>query len=166
MQPTVTSFLHLFRMLCIYYPVNFHVKNGNVDEDYMRLLTSYHDCMLSKFKENVKEAADLRLGFQEILQEGFQYLEKFPLGQPKANSEFSEEYDTANDHIVYDLSGYILYARSKMIKCHECWKTLETTKDKLPGDFLASGFLDVKDRGRLKWATPNLLHNFGSRTNT
>lgn len=52
-QPTVTSFLHLFRMLCIYYPVNFHVKNGNVDEDYMRLLTSYHDCMLSKFKENV-----------------------------------------------------------------------------------------------------------------
>jgi hypothetical protein len=72
-------------MLCIYYPVNFHVKNGNVDEEYMRPLTSYHDCMLSKFKENVKEAADLRLGFQEILQEGFQYLEKFPHGQPTAN---------------------------------------------------------------------------------
>lgn len=162
MQPTVTSFLHLFRMLCIYYPVNFHVKNGNVDEDYMSLLTSYHDCMLSKFKENVKEAADLRHGFQEILQEGFQYLEKFPFGQPTANSEFSEEYDTANDHIVYDLSGYILYARSKMIKCHDCWKTLETTKDKLPGDFLASGFLDVKDRGRLKWATPNLYYTISA----
>ena len=149
-------------MLCIYYPVNFHVKNGNVDEDYMSLLTSYHDCMLSKFKENVKEAADLRLGFQEILPEGFQYLEKFPFGQPTANSEFSEEYDTANDHIVYDLSGYILYARSKMIKCHDCWKTLETTKDKLPGDFLASGFLDVKDRGRLKWATPNLYYTISA----
>jgi hypothetical protein len=65
-------------------------------------------CQNSK---KTSEAAVLRLGFQEILQEGFQYLENFPLGQPTANSEFSEEYDTANDHIVYDLSGYILYAR-------------------------------------------------------
>ena len=60
-------------MLCIYYPINFHAKKGNVDEEYMNLLTSYHDCMLAKFKENVKEAVNLKLGFQEILEEGLQY---------------------------------------------------------------------------------------------
>ena len=124
----------------------------------MRLLTSYLDCMLSKFKETVKEAADLRLAFQEIIQEGFQYLEKFPHGQPTTNSEFTKEYDTANGHTVYDLSEYILYARSTMIKCNDCSKTLETTEKKLPGDFLESAFVDVKDRGCLKWATPNLYY--------
>ena len=57
-----------------------------------------------------------------------------------------------------------------MIKCENCWKTI---KDKLPGDFLESAFVDVKDRGRLKCSTPCItyhplpvLHTFGSRTNS
>jgi hypothetical protein len=50
-------------MLYIYYPVNFHVKNGKVHEEHMMLLTSYTDACCKKFKENVKEAADFRLGY-------------------------------------------------------------------------------------------------------
>ena len=128
--------MHLFRMLCIYYPINFHVKNANVDEERMQLLTSYRDCMLAKFKENVTEANDLRLGLQEILEDGLAYGDdNISYRIPSFYEDGSEQYDTANDHIVYDLAGYLLHARQHMIQCSECWKTLSTSKENLPGDF-------------------------------
>ncbi len=94
-------------MLCIYYSINFHVKNGNVDEEYMELLTTCHGCMLSKFKDNVKEAADLRLGFQEILEKGFEYNRCSFKKKPTTNENGTEQFytATANDHVVYDLAG-------------------------------------------------------------
>jgi hypothetical protein len=147
-------------MLCIYYPINFHAKKGNVDEEYMNLLTSYHDCMLAKFKENVEESANLKPGFQEILEEGLQYSENTSgyswYQKSKVNDEGHEEFDTTNDHIVYDLASYLLHARKRLLNCSECLETLETTKDKLPGDFLENALVDLRDRGGLKWATPNL----------
>ncbi len=143
-------------MLCFYYPINLHVKNGNVDEEYMELLTTYYDCMLSKFKDNAKEAADLRLGFQEILEEGFEYSEDARFQKPTDEDGIEQFYTaTANDHVVYDLDGYILYARQRMIQCSGCWKTLETSKDKLPEGFFATALVDLRDRGGLRWATPD-----------
>lgn len=128
----------------------------------MKLLTTYHDCMLAKFKENVQEAANLRQGFQEILEEGLQYGENACYRQSNFNDEGQEEFDTTNDHIVYDLASYLLHARSRILNCNACLETLETTKDKLPGDFLENALVDLRDRGGLKWATPNLFYTISA----
>lgn len=97
--------MHLFRMLCIYYPINFQIKNGNVDEENMRLLTSYKDCMLNKFRANVKEAENLRLGFQEILEDCLQYSDNANDWNPEQEDDSCTEFDTTNEHIIYDLCG-------------------------------------------------------------
>ena len=57
---------------------------------------------------------------------------------------------------MYDLASYLLHARKRLLNCSECLETLETTKDTLPGDFLENALVDLRDRGGLKWATPNL----------
>ncbi len=61
--------------------------------------------MLAKFKENIKEAADLRMGFQEMLEEGFKYGdESVAFHIPTINENGIEEFDAVNDHVVYDLA--------------------------------------------------------------
>lgn len=153
-------------MLCTYYPVNFHVKNGNVDEEYMQLLTNYHDCMLAKFKDNVKEGANLRLGFQEILEEEFEYAEQNSCYRISTINEHGFElFDTANDPIVYDLAVYILHARQKMIQWTECWETLATTKDELPGDFLENSLSDLRDRGGFRCVTSKFFFTLSAVVN-
>ena len=102
----------------------------------------------------------MKLGFQEILEEGLQYGENTSeyswYRKSKVNDEGRDEFDTTNDHIVYDLASYFLHARKRLLNCSKCLETLETTKDKLPGDFLENALVDLRDRGGLKWATPNL----------
>ena len=72
----MSTFLQLFWMLCIYYPINCHIKNGNVvDEESMRLLTSFKGGMFENFKMNVMEAADHRQEMREILKYGIKYFD-------------------------------------------------------------------------------------------
>ncbi|KZR96326.1 Uncharacterized protein APZ42_009398, partial [Daphnia magna] len=43
-------------------------------------------------------------------------------------------YNTYIDHVVYDLSGYLIHARQKRIEnCKECMETL-ITKEDIPND--------------------------------
>lgn len=129
----------------------------------MELLTSYRDFMIAKFKENVKEANDFRLGLQEILEDGLAHGdEKICYRIPTFYEDGIEQFDTTNDHIVNDLAGYILHARQRMIQCKDCWKTLATSKENLPGDFLENAYTDFKDRGCLKWATPNFYYTISA----
>ena len=53
--PTASTFLRIFRMLSIYVPAKNALRiDGNIDEEErMHILTSYKDCMLEIFKENV-----------------------------------------------------------------------------------------------------------------
>ena len=43
-----------------------HVEHWNVDnEDNMRILVSYEECLLNKFKACEKEAAEIRASFKQ-----------------------------------------------------------------------------------------------------
>lgn len=156
-QPTVSSFMHLFRMLCIYYPINYQIKNGNVDNDNdMTLLTSYKECMLQKFKQNTEEAKNLKLEMMEILEENFTYTNDEEDAVLKEN-EVTEEQNSTSHHITYDLCGFLLHARQSMITCKDCWKSLQVKKEDLPKEFVNDVLVRQRDCGGLKWASPNLF---------
>ena len=59
-------------MLSIYVPFKNALQiNGNVDcQERMHLLTSYKDCMLKSFKENVGQAASMRNNLKDKLLKG------------------------------------------------------------------------------------------------
>ena len=68
----------------------------------------------------------------------------------------SRQYDTPLDHIVYDLSGFMLHARRRQIdklNCQSCWNSLKTQEDLLPDSFFADSFTVLKCKGGLKKAT-------------
>lgn len=135
------------------------MKKGNVDEEeYIRLLTTYEECMIAKFKENTKEPAKLRLGFKEILEDGLQYEEQIQNLETTPDDVYDFEDGNVKDHIVYNLCGYLLHARGKMVKCQECRDTIKTTKEKLPEKFLNHALVNIRNRGGLKWITPELFH--------
>lgn len=76
---------------------------------------------------------------------------------PEAKSTPDVDVATANNSIIYDFCGILLHARQGMIKCNDCWKTLQTTKDKVPKKFMNSGLVAIRDRGGLKWGTEMLF---------
>jgi hypothetical protein len=58
-------------MLCIYYPINFNVKNGKVDEEHMRLLTSYTDACCKHSRKTSKRLQISDLGIKKFFKEDF-----------------------------------------------------------------------------------------------
>jgi hypothetical protein len=118
-MPTVTSFLQLFRMLCVYYPTKVAIKNANVDqEERMELLSSYKDCMANRFKKNQQAIDKFKTQLKDSLMNGICYASLDSVDLPA---------DTRTAHIVYYLCGYVLHSCRKIITCDECKSTLETT---------------------------------------
>ena len=160
-NPTVGSFLQLFRMLCIYYPTKDMVNNGNIsNEERMHLLTSYSDCMRANFKDRTKEAADKRKHLQDILVDGlcFRQVDKSESGADLSKSAID---------IVYDLCGLIIHIRSALIakitnNCQVCFKSLCTEKDLLSPDFYSHSLVSVRDKGGLKYCTPDMATTFNA----
>ena len=144
-------------MLCIYYPLSDVVKNGNIsNEERMTLLESYSKCMQYNFKEITKEAGDKRKDLQDILLKNLCF----------KSSECSATVANTTDHIVYDMCGYLLYARNNLIfkltgNCKECRLSLETKRSLLPADFYGGKLVEIRERyGGLKYCTPNMFEVF------
>ena len=144
-------------MLCIYYPLSDAVNKGNISDcERMILLESYSKCMRFNFKEISKEAAARRKHLQDILFNNLCYKSSCVL--PSIFREF--------DHIVYDLCGYLLHARAKLIgkltnNCQNCQISLETKKELLPKDFYAGKLVEIRERfGGLKYCTPQMFSLF------
>lgn len=122
----------------------------------MILLESYSKCMRFNFKEISKEAADRRKHLQDILLNNLCFKSSFDLP-----SDFGEFH-----HIVYDLCGYLLYARRKLIEkltnnCLNCKNSLETKKELLPENLYAGKLVEIRERfGGLKYCTPNMFSVF------
>ena len=122
----------------------------------MTLLESYTKCMNHNFKDISREAAEKRKDLQDILFKNLCFKASGDL--PVTSNGF--------DHIVYDLCGFLLYARSKLIdkitdNCRTCKTSLETKKELLPKDFYAGKLVEVRERfGGLKYCTPNMLTLF------
>jgi hypothetical protein len=110
------------------------VRNANVDDtERMCLLTTYKECMANRFKENEKKASDLRKDVVVRLLKGLSY-RSIDVGAD------GQTYDKSEHHIVYELCGVLLHARSKAIdsecqQCMNCWSSLLTQKDLLPPTF-------------------------------
>ena len=68
----------------------------------MKLLITYQELMLEKFKE--KEVSNLKLVFQEIVEEGLKYGENTSEYSSNRKSNVNDEghvgFDTANDDIL------------------------------------------------------------------
>jgi len=148
-------------MLCIYYPISDVINKGNIsNEERMELLESYSKCMNSNFKDLTKEAKDRRKDLQDIL------LNNLTFKSLDASSSLIEAGQTVCDKIVYDLCGYLLYARCSLIykmtnNCEACLSSLVTKKQLLPETFYAGELVAVRERyGGLKYCTPNMFTLF------
>jgi hypothetical protein len=98
--PTAHSWLQIFRIVLLYNPTKMHVEHGNVDsEEKLRILVSYEECLLNKFKSCEKEAAQIRESFKE------QLLEELAVRYVSV-MEDQLSSDEMKDEIIYDMCGY------------------------------------------------------------
>lgn len=135
---TVWSFLSLFIMISVYYPTREITRNrANVDQlEQIKLLTTYKENMLDRFKADEKETKKRRDGFTIKLAKGIQFLDY---------DAQNESYDKYLEHVVYDLSGYMLHTRRKLIgKCDGCWKSLLTSDQLKPDSFYGDKLVVLK----------------------
>lgn len=98
--PTAHSWLQIFRIVLLYNPTKMHVEHGNVDsEEQLRILVSYEECLLNKFKSWEKEAAQIRESFKE------QLLEELAVRYVSV-MEDQLISDEMQDEMIYDMCGY------------------------------------------------------------
>jgi len=61
---------------------------------------------------------------------------------------------------VYQICGYLLYTRRRLLNCKECLPTLQTTEELLPEDFYHHCLTNIKTQGGLKYCTPQMFEFF------
>jgi hypothetical protein len=61
---------------------------------------------------------------------------------------------------VYEICGYLLYTRRRLLKCKECLSTLQTTEELLPADFYHHCLTDIKTKGGFKYCKPPMFNFF------
>jgi hypothetical protein len=79
-----------------------HVERGNVDNgDNLRILVSYEECLVNKFKACKKEAAEIRASFKQL------FLEELSVRYVNV-MEDEMSTDETKDEMIYDMCGYLL----------------------------------------------------------
>ena len=64
-----------------------------------------------------------------------------------------------NENVVYYVAGYVILKFYKGKKfCDECAASLQATLEQLPDDFTAPEFTDLKNKGKLKFASCNMFN--------
>jgi hypothetical protein len=139
-----------------YIPVRNALKiDGNVDdEERMHLLTSYKDCMLKKFRDNVKEAKVFRNNLKDFLLKGI----ISSSSNQSINSK--DELDLVQANSTYYLCGYIVHTRASQISCDSCLDSLLTEENELPSDFYAAFITSMKSLGYLRFASVPMYYAF------
>ena len=143
-------------MLSLYVPIRNALRiDGNFDdEERMQILTSYKDCLLASFRENVREAATVRENFKDALLKGI-------ISASKTQRDSSaEDLDLVQANATYYLSGYIVHTRSSQIPCPSCKSSLLIEENELPNDFYASFITSMKSLGYLRFASLGLYYVF------
>ena len=106
--------------------------------------------MLDRFKSDQKETKKRRDKLKSKLAKGIQFLDY--------DASNLQSYDKYLEHVVYDLAGYMLHARRKLIgKCDDCWKSLLTNDQLKPDSFYADKLVVLKNKGGLKIPTKNMF---------
>ena len=139
-------------MLSVYYPTRVQLRNGNVNlAERMKLLTSYKNCMIKGLKDNKKAAQQLREDLKDKLMKGLCY---------NAVLQNLGEYVSLEDQIVYDLCGYLIHTRKRLLKCEMCKCTLQAENNRLNLDYAAAELVSLRTRGGLRFVTPEMHQNF------
>jgi len=138
----------------LYHPTKRVVNNANVDnEENLRILVQYKDCLVERCKENAKAAQELRESLREQLRN--ELLVRFV-----TEMEDKPESDSTNNNLVYYMCGYLLKTRKWATSCDECHSLLLTTEEFLPVEFEAADFTLCSSHGGLKLATPAMFQVF------
>jgi hypothetical protein len=128
------------------------VIRGNVDSaESIRILVSYQECLVNKFKACEQEAAQLRESFKEQLLEELSVRYVTVMDDPKSS-------DDIKDEMIYDMCGYPLKTRDSVWKdCVECKKGLLTRYGDLPSDFMSAEYTAERNYGGLLFSTVNFF---------
>ncbi|KAK4026511.1 hypothetical protein OUZ56_027708 [Daphnia magna] len=150
--PTAHSWLQIFRILSVYNPTKMHLVRGNIDnEENLRVLVSYEECLLNKFKACEKEAARIRESFKEQLLEELSVRYVDVMDNQSSNDEVKHE-------MLYDMCGYLVKTRDSVwIHCPNCKKGLITKYEDLPSTFLSADYTADRNHGGLTFVTVNFL---------
>jgi hypothetical protein len=128
------------------------VEHGNVDnEDNLRILVSYEECLLNKFKSCEKEAAQIRESFKE------QLLEELSVRYVSVMEDQLSDDEMKNE-MIYDMCGYLVKTRDSVWKnCPDCMKAIITKYEDLPSTFLSAEYTAERNHGGLTFVTVNFL---------
>ncbi|KZR98131.1 Uncharacterized protein APZ42_006590, partial [Daphnia magna] len=150
--PTAHSWLQIFRILSLYNPTKMHVERGNIDnEENIRILVSYEECLLNKFKSCEKESAQIRESFKE------QLLDELSIRYVSV-MEDQLSSDEMKDEIIYDMCGYLVKTRDSVWKnCPDCMKGIITKYEDLPYTFLSAEYTADRNHGGLIFVTVNFF---------
>lgn len=128
--------------------------NGNIDKnEKMQVLTTYKQCMLKSFKENVKAAADMRAHLKDKLLKSLIF-------SSDSHRESEENLDIVQSNACYNLCGYLVHTRELQIKCSSCLSSLLSTENELPNDFYAAYITSLKTKGYLRFASLPMFQLF------
>lgn len=125
-----------------------HVSRGNIDdEENIRVLASYDECLVNKFKACEKDADQIRQSFKEQLLEELSVRYVAVMDDPESKDEIKDE-------LLYDLCGYLIKTRDSVwIDCSDCKKGLITKYGDLPNDFLSADYTASRNFGVLTFVT-------------
>ena len=137
-------------MMSLYTPAKAILRNANIeDSDDFHVLADFKDCLLHKFRNNKKAAADLREALKDVLMEGIssRYVNELQLSK----------VDRKSSLLIYDVCGYMMKTRSFLYDDREdCKRSVITTEDELPEEFTADEFTRSRTRGGLLFVTPRV----------
>lgn len=125
----------------------------------MRILVSYEECLVNKFKACEKEAVEKRASFkQQLLEElSIRYVNVM-------DDEMST--DETKDEMIYDMCGYLLKTRDTVwTNCDDCKKGLITKYEDLPPTFLSAEYTAERNHLRVNFfkiiqKVENVVKNF------
>lgn len=134
-------------MMSLNTPSKVTLRNANVqNEDDMRVLVNFKECLVAKFRNNKQAAIDLRTALKDELMANLvnNYVEEvLPLSS-----------DRIHRMLVYDIAGYMMHTRSFLYSdCKECELSLIDKEENLPNEFSDDDFTRCRTKGRLIFVT-------------
>ena len=112
------------------------------------MLVDFKNCLMHKFRDNAKAAADLRATIKDNLMENLatRYVNELPVSK-----------NTITSYLVYDVAGYVAKTRTRLTQCEECKKSIITSEEKLPNDFNADAYTRARTKGGLQFVTVQMF---------
>ena len=90
-------------------------KNANIDnQEQLHVLVSYKNCLVHKFRECVKSAAEIKHALKDQLVK--------ELSIRFVDTVNTDSVDSTNSQLIYDLCGYLIHTRSSVLSCEHCKK--------------------------------------------